>query len=160
MDRSGNTYTKEGLTRRELTPQEKAEIQMVRDSDAGKKLFAEHAIQAFEERLVHLNQFPERQILSPTYARFVEQHATNSPSDDLFNLGIGRENKGLDDVKGTGRSLRTIEQEVPMLLYDAGMPVEMISQQMEKNHPYRKEVLDFLREQQAHETPASGSDAT
>jgi hypothetical protein len=150
LDKSGNTFSQTGAPGRLLTAEERAEMQTVRESAAAKRIFAEYAMQAFEERLVHLNQFNEGAILSPTYAKYVERYATHSRADDLFNVGNQIPNNGLDDVLGTGRSRRTIEQEVPMLLYDSGMPLEIISREMEKNYPYRKEVLDFLRDQEAH----------
>lgn len=105
-----------------LNPTDLNEIQLLRQSPQGQRVVEETAIIAFEENVVHANQFARSSydLLSPSYAKFAAEWADvtkSKPHFDAFRGALMHGDKGRFMVK---------EQEVPFMAYDAGMPLETV----------------------------------
>lgn len=131
-----------------LTVAEMAEMHKLRQSEAGQRLIAETAIIAFEESTVHANQHSVGGIMSPTYAEFSKEitlgseYRTRSHLLALLNM-LSRQDQNRSFI---------FEQEVPALLYDAGMPLSMIKHHYffgSRHVPERTPVMEFLERREA-----------
>jgi len=137
-------FPETSTTGAKLTPAEVAEISAIRQSPEGKRLLAETAIFGYEETLVHANQHITQggRITSPTYAEFAKDFGSRSETLRTHRLHF----LGMID-KGHKHREMLFEQEVPMLAYDAGMPLSVV-----KHHFYfgprhmqeRATVMQFL----------------
>lgn len=111
-----------------LTRPQIEEISSIRNSSQGQRLIAETALAAFEESIVHANQHVTvgGDIISPTYAAFTRDFGAKYGTRPhmLSFLGMLTNQSPVKEA--------FYEQEVPALLYDAGMPLEVI-----KRHYFR-----------------------
>lgn len=106
-----------------LTQAETAEITALRNSPGGQRILAESSVIAFEESIVHANQYGTGnfEILSPTFARFSRDFGT-----DTGTTAHSAAFRGVLDHDHPSRfAIR--EQEVPVLAYDAGMPLQAVT---------------------------------
>ncbi len=138
-------YPEKSVSGARLTPAEVSEIRAVRQSPEGQRLLAETAIFGFEETIVHANQHivQSGKATSPTFAEFAAEWASQSPSLRGHRLSF------LGALDNQHPSRHTIfEQEVPMLAYDAGMPLALVRHHFyfgDRHVNIRKPVMDFLR---------------
>lgn len=131
-----------------LSASDMAEINTLRQSPAGQRLIAETAIIAFEESTVHANQHMGGGIMSPTFAEFSKQITVGSEYKTRSHLLAFI---GMLSRQDQHRAI-VFEQEVPALLYDAGMPLSMI-----KHHYFfgsrhvqeRTPIMQFLEQREA-----------
>lgn len=130
-----------------LTIADIAQINSLRNSPAGQRMIAETAIIAFEESTVHANQHNAGGIISPTFAQFSKELTLNSDYKTRSHLlaFIGTLSR-----QDPNRSF-VFEQEVPALLYDAGMPLSMIKQHYffgPRHVQERTPVMKFLEQRE------------
>ncbi len=127
-----------------LTVLQTEEIGAIRQSSQGQRLIAEMGLMAFEESIVHANQHISAggDIISPTYAEFARdfsiEHGTRAHK--LAFLGL------LDRSNPVKEAF--YEQEVPAVLYDAGMPLPLIERHYFAGAHHVQErtpVIEFLR---------------
>jgi len=126
-----------------LTSSRGLAINEIRNSPEGQRIIAETALIAFEENIVHANQHLNGgAIMSPTYAAYTRDFGiTHGTRPSLLNfLGM------LDKLHETRQPF--YEQEVPAMLYDAGMPLEMIQRHyfFGSHHvPIRVPIMNYLQ---------------
>lgn len=131
-----------------LTAAQTAEITTIRNSPEGQRLLGEVALFAFEESLVHANQHRTSggRIMSPTFAEFSRDFSQTHGTRGHMLAFLGM----MDRFHPLREAL--FEQEVPAILYDAGMPLSMI-----KHHFFfggrhtveRAPVIKFLEAREA-----------
>jgi len=120
-------------------------VHAVMQSDAGRRLQAEHALTLLEERL-HVEQFREPGILSPTFARFATDVATPRRGSTLFEA-----------LLGLPKPRTLMEAEIPALLYDGGMPLDLIKHHFLSRHPQERERIVAYLYQRENRTPSAAS---
>lgn len=138
------TFPEKSTSGVELTPAQVAEIRAVRQSPEGRRLLAETAIFGFEETIVHANQHITQggRITSPSYAEFARNWGSQSPDLRGHRLSF----LGMIDNKHPMRPT-IFEQEVPAMLYDAGMPLSVVRHHFffgGRHVDRRTPVMDFL----------------
>ncbi len=134
-----------------LTAEQLAEVQAIRQSPEGQRVLAETAVTAFEESVVHANQYAHSAggILSPSYARFTRDFGIEHGLRGQFLsfLGMIEQEHPL--------RIPFYEQEVPALLYDAGMPLPLIERHYffgSRHVSERTPLINFLRDIEASPT--------
>lgn len=139
------TLPERSVAGKDLSPAQVAEIRAVRESPEGKRLMAETAIFGFEETIVHANQHITQngRISSPTFAEFAADFASQSQTIRGHRLSFLN---ALDNQHPTRPTI--FEQEVPMLAYDAGMPLSVVRHHFffgDRHVARRTPVMNFLR---------------
>jgi hypothetical protein len=127
----------------QLSAAEASQMNALRQSPAGQRLIAESAIIAFEESTVHANQHMSGGIISPTFAEFSKAITLKSDYGTRSHMLAFINSLSRQDANRA----TVFEQEVPALLYDAGMPIPMI-----KHHYFfgsrhvqeRRPIMEFL----------------
>jgi hypothetical protein len=137
------------------------EADAIRQSEKGQRMLAEMAVIAFEESIVHANQHlgSSGEILAPTFAEYARDftiaHDNRTKLQRKAFLGVlGRNDEGRVNV---------YEQEVPVLLYDAGMPLSVIEHHYffgNRHVADRTPVIDYLREREALKDTTRGPNDT
>jgi hypothetical protein len=131
-----------------LSEAEAAQMLSLRQSPAGQRLIAETAIIAFEEATVHANQHSNGGIMSPTFALFSKELTLNTSYGTRSHMLAFL---GTLSSRDPNR-VYVFEQEVPALLYDAGMPLSMIKHHYffgSRHVPERRPIMDFLDKREA-----------
>jgi hypothetical protein len=128
-----------------LTPEQLKEIEAIRQSPGGQRLLAETALFGFEETIVHANQHITQggAISSPAFAEFARNVAARSETNRGHRLAF----LGMIDSQHAMRP-KIMEQEVPALAYDAGMPLSMVRHHFffgARHVQERTPVMDFLQ---------------
>jgi len=137
---------------KDLSPAQVAEIRALRSSPEGQRLMAETAIFGFEETIVHANQHITQggRISSPTFAEYAAEFASQSPSIRGHRLAF------LNALDQKHPARETIfEQEVPVLAYDAGMPLSVVRHHFffgDRHVARRTPVMEFLRNRELRGT--------
>jgi hypothetical protein len=122
-----NHIWQNGVARR-TTPQEKALIESVQKTEAGKALLGKEALIFFEERLIHANQRPDG---SGNISRLREDFM-QSP-----------EFQKMKDSPTLALDMREIE--VAMALREAGMSTAAVEKLLGNLHPERAPFYEWLR---------------
>lgn len=131
-----------------LTKSQIAEIEAIRKSEVGQRMIGETALFAFEESLVHANQHYTAygKIMSPTFARYSRDfHIKHDTRPQMLHFA------GLTDKMSSMREI-FMEQEVPMMLYDAGMPLSMIRHHFffgNRHMQERTPIMNYLEAREA-----------
>ncbi len=139
------TLPEKSVAGKDLTPAQVAEIRAIRESPEGQRLMAETSIFGYEETIVHANQHITQggRITSPTFAEFSADFASQSPTIRGHRLAF------LNALDQNHQARPTIlEQEVPMLAYDAGMPLSVVRHHFffgDRHVARRTPVMEFLR---------------
>lgn len=141
-----------------LTAAQAKEIEIIRQSEPGQRMLAETAIFGFEETIVHANQHLTLggAITSPAFAEFARNIASKSETSRAHRLSF----LGMIDSNHPQRPW-IMEQEVPAIAYDAGMPLSMVRHHFffgSRHIPERTPVMNFLQMRelygrQPHQTP-------
>jgi hypothetical protein len=134
-----------------LSPEQLSEIETIRKSPEGQRVLAETAIVAFEESIAHANQHISAagDIISPSYARFSRDFSIEHGTRAHFLSFLG--------MMGKDHQFKVNfnEQEVPAILYDAGMPLPLIEHHYNfggRHVEERLPVFQFLRNTEASST--------
>lgn len=129
-----------------LTEAQLSEIAAVRKSPEGQRLIAESALIAFEENLVHANQVQgSGDIIAPTFAEYMRDRYQDTGFRPFLLKFLGAL-----DRKATQTPFFH-EQEVPMMLYDAGMPLPLIERHYffgGRHVQERTPIIEFLRKKE------------
>jgi hypothetical protein len=128
-----------------LTAEQTREIQALRESAGGQRVLAETAIFGFEETIVHANQHITQGggISSPAFAEFARNIAASNENLRGHRLSL----LGSLTAKHAERP-KIMEQEVPALAYDAGMPLSMVRHHFffgSRHVEQRTPVMNFLK---------------
>lgn len=138
-------FPEKSVAGKDLSPAQVAEIRALRQSPEGQRLMAETSIFGYEETIVHANQHITQggRITSPTFAEFAADFASQSPSIRGHRLAF------LNALDQNHQARPTIlEQEVPVLAYDAGMPLSVVRHHFffgDRHVARRTPVMEFLR---------------
>lgn len=128
-----------------LSAEQTKEIQALRESPGGQRVLAETAIFGFEETIVHANQHITQGggISSPAFAEFARNIAASNENLRGHRLSL----LGSLTAKHAERP-KIMEQEVPALAYDAGMPLSMVRHHFffgSRHVEQRTPVMNFLK---------------
>ncbi len=111
-----------------------------RGSAVGKRLVAEQALHAMEEKLHLLHQNMGNAAFSPSFVKFMKDTGTISP-DQV---------SGAKRSDGSETARASLEKEVILALYDQGWSREMLEHHFGRHHSdARAEVLNWLKGQEA-----------